>query len=296
MFPGQGSQYVGMCRDIFESSVKAKDMFIKAEEILGVDISGIMFNGPDEELTKSKNTQVALLLHSYTVYSLIKDKLHPAASCGHSLGEYTALLSAGVIDFESALKLVRRRGELMSEAGDKAKGAMAAVIGMKAEAIEDIIKDIPDTVIANYNGEAQTVVSGSLDGIEKAMKTLQENGARRVIKLNVSGAFHSPLMNYAYEEFSEFIDKFEFRKPVFPVVMNVTGEYCTDGSRIRELLKKQIISPVKWTQTMNLLSESEAERFLEIGASKVLTGMMKRVSDKECISLEKQEDIDSFKE
>lgn len=297
MFPGQGSQYVGMCRDIYETDSRAKDIFNEARGILGFDIAEIMFNGPESELTKSKNTQVALLLHSYTVFSILREKLDPLCACGHSLGEYTALLSADVIGFEAALKLVRRRGELMSEAGERAKGAMAAVIGLESSLIEDSIREIEGVVVANYNGEAQTVISGSESAIENAMKILTEKGAKRVIKLNVSGAFHSPLMNYAYEEFSSFIDSFEFKDPSFPVIMNVTGDYCSSGSDIRELLKRQIVSPVRWTQTMNLIVASGADRFIEIGASKVLTGMLKRAaSGKECISLDKSEDITNYME
>jgi len=292
MFPGQGSQYVGMCRDFYEKNEKIKDLFEKVNSIINDDIADIMFNGPDARLTESKNAQVAIFLHSYSAYTLIKDKIETVLVCGHSLGEYTALLCADVFDFETAVNLVRRRGELMSEAGEKAMGSMAAVIGMDIVKIESVIKEIDGIVIANYNGEGQTVISGTVNGIDKAITKLSELGARRVLKLNVSGAFHSPLMNYAFEEFSSFIDKFSFNDPKVTVIMNVTGNYSTDSKQIKDLLKKQIISPVKWTQTMKLLLRDGHRHIAEVGPSKVLSGMAKKTSEEfETISIEKSEDI-----
>ena len=291
MFPGQGSQYVGMCRDLYQSSDEVKSLFEKTNSIINDDISDIMFNGPDIRLTESKNAQVAILLHSYSAYTLVKDKLNSSVACGHSLGEYTALLSAGVFDFETAIRLVRRRGELMSEAGEKARGAMAAVIGLDIAKIESAVNEIEGIVIANYNGEGQTVISGTVEGIDAGIKKLTEMGARRVLKLNVSGAFHSPLMNYAYEEFSSFIDKFNFNNPEIPVLMNVTAEYSTDAAKIKELLKKQIISPVKWTQIMKQLLNDSLKDIAEVGPSKVLSGMAKKTSEEfNVISIEKLED------
>jgi len=290
MFPGQGSQYVGMCKDMY-SNPTVRELFDKASGIIGDDIADIMFNGPDARLTESKNAQVAILLHSYSAYTLIKDKVEAEAACGHSLGEYTALLASGVFDFETAIRLVRRRGELMSEAGEKAKGAMAAVIGLDAEKIEKTVSSIEGVVVANYNGEGQTVISGTVEGIESAMKSLSDAGARRVLKLNVSGAFHSPLMNYAYGEFSAFIDRFDFKNPGIPVILNVTAGYGRDATEIKELLKKQIISPVRWTQTMNLLLNDGRKNLIEVGPSKVLSGMAKKTSaDFEVKSVEKLEE------
>lgn len=292
MFPGQGSQYVGMAKDLYANSI-VKSIIDKASSMIGVDIADIMFNGPIEALTESKNTQIAIFLHSISVYFLIKNDIKPAMVCGHSLGEYSALFAAGIISLEDGITMVRKRGELMSLAGEKANGAMAAVIGMNAADITKHIKGIKDTVIANYNGPMQTVISGSQSGIDKAIDTLNNAGARRVIKLNVSGAFHSPLMNYAYEEFSSFIDNFTFSKPSVPIIMNVTGRMENDENDIKNYLKKQIISPVKWTDTMNLLIDEGIDRFYEIGPQKALTGMIKRMAKNPVISLDTQEDIKS---
>jgi [acyl-carrier-protein] S-malonyltransferase len=292
MFPGQGAQYVGMCRDLYQSNAEIKNLFDTVSIIINDDIADIMFNGPDSRLTESRNAQVAILLHSYSAYTLIKNKIEPIAACGHSLGEYTALLSADVFDFETAVKLVRRRGELMSEAGEKAKGAMAAVIGMDVEKIEEAVKEIEGIVVANYNGDGQTVISGTVEGIDNAVKKFGEMGAKRVLKLNVSGAFHSPLMNYAYEEFSSFIDKFTFNNPKIPVIMNVTADYQRDADKIKELLKMQIVSPVRWTQIMKLMLNDGHKNLAEVGPSKVLSGMAKKTSDQfDVISVEKSEDI-----
>jgi len=283
---------VGMCRDLYQSNAEIKNLFDTVSIIINDDIADIMFNGPDSRLTESRNAQVAILLHSYSAYTLIKNKIEPIAACGHSLGEYTALLSADVFDFETAVKLVRRRGELMSEAGEKAKGAMAAVIGMDVEKIEEAVKEIEGIVVANYNGDGQTVISGTVEGIDNAVKKFGEMGAKRVLKLNVSGAFHSPLMNYAYEEFSSFIDKFTFNNPKIPVIMNVTADYQRDADKIKELLKMQIVSPVRWTQIMKLMLNDGHKNLAEVGPSKVLSGMAKKTSDQfDVISVEKSEDI-----
>ncbi len=254
-----------------------------------------MFNGPDERLTESKNAQVAIMLHSYSVYTMIKDRISFDAACGHSLGEYSALLCAGVFDFDTALRLVRKRGELMSEAGHKAKGAMAAVIGFDLSELEKVISETEGVVIANYNGSMQTVISGTESGIDNAMQALTERGARKVVKLNVSGAFHSPLMNYAYEQFSEFIDTFTFNDASVPVILNVTGKAETTAENIKENLKKQIISPVKWTDTMKAMLEMGIGEFYELGQGKVLTGMMKRESrDAVLVNIEKTSDMEGL--
>lgn len=294
MFPGQGSQYVKMGFDLYQN-VEVKKLFDKTSEIIDDDISKIMFEGPENILTESKNAQVAILLHSYSVYSLVKDKITFDAVCGHSLGEYSALLVSGVFDFETALKLVRKRGELMSLAGEKAKGSMAAVIGLTPEKIEEVVSSIEGVVVANYNGDMQTVISGTVEGVETASKKLTDEGAKRVIKLNVSGAFHSPLMDYAYKEFSDFIENFEFRKPKCYVLMNVSAEFEDDPFKIKNLLKQQIISPVKWTQILKNLLNSGYENFYEIGPSKVLTGIARKMfPEKKTYSFEKEEEIKNF--
>ena len=290
MFPGQGSQYVGMAKSLYDNP-EIRKLFDKTTEIINDNIADIMFEGPNDRLTESKNTQVAILLHSYSVYSIISKTIKPTIVCGHSLGEYSALVASNVISFEDAVSLVRKRGELMSLAGEKAKGSMAAVIGMKANDIESIIDDINGVVIANYNGPLQTVISGEDEAIDNAIKMLNKNGARRVLKLNVSGAFHSQLMNYAYEEFSEFIEKFTFNNADMDIILNVTGYTETDGEKIKESLKKQIVSPVKWTDTMNILIDANMDKFYEIGPKKALSGMIKRLTDKKIIGLDTMEDI-----
>lgn len=292
MFPGQGSQYVGMAKDLYSNST-VKSIIDRASDITGTDIAQIMFYGPIEKLTESKNTQIAIFLHSISVYSLIKNDIQPSIVCGHSLGEYSALFAAGIISLEDGITLVRKRGELMSLAGEKAEGAMAAVIGMDAAEIEKHIMDIDGAVIANYNGPMQTVISGSRADIEKAVDTLNNAGAKRVIKLNVSGAFHSPLMDYAYDEFSCFIDNFNFNKPSVPIIMNVTGKIESNENNIKKYLKKQIISPVRWTDTMNLLIDEGIDKFYELGPQKALAGMIKRMTKNPVVSLGTGDDIKS---
>lgn len=295
MFPGQGSQQVGMCKDLYDNHDSVKALFDQTSGIIGDDIADIMFNGPDERLTESKNAQTAILLHSYAVFSLIEGKVAFDAACGHSLGEYSALCAAGVFDFETAVRLVRRRGELMSEAGHKAKGAMAAVIGFDLEKLEETVNKTEGVVVANYNGSMQTVISGTEAGVETAMKALNEAGARKVIKLNVSGAFHSPLMNYAYEQYADFIDNFLFTNAKVPVILNVTGKAETTGENIKENLKKQIISPVKWTDTMKTMLEMGIDEYYELGQGKVLTGMMKRESrEAVLVNIEKHSDLEGI--
>jgi len=296
MFPGQGSQYVGMASDLYEYD-EVKRLFDQTSQIINDDIAKIMFSGPDELLTESKNAQVAILLHSFSVFSLMKDRIKFDAVCGHSLGEYTALLVSGVFDFKSAVELVRKRGELMSYAGLKAKGSMAAVIGLSPLIIEDVLSKIEGVVIANYNGDQQTVISGTVEGIQNATEILSKKGARRVVKLNVSGAFHSPLMDYAYREFADFIDRYEFNKPKSYVLMNVSANFENDPTKIRELLKKQIISPVKWTQIMRNLIDNGYGNFYEMGPSKVLSGILKKIDlEKRSSSFEKKDEILNFKE
>ena len=292
MFPGQGSQYVGMGKEIYDKYDSVKGIYKKTSEIINDDIAQIMFEGPNEKLTESKNAQIAILLHSYSIYTLIKDKIMPDLVCGHSLGEYSALLSAGVIDFEDAVRLVRKRGELMSFAGKEAPGSMVAIIGMDIKDIEDAISSIEGIVIANYNGPMQTVVSGTIEGIDKAIEILQTK-AKRVVKLNVSGAFHSPLMNYAYEQYADFIDKIKFKNAQIPVILNVTGSIEEDAEKIKNALIKQIISPVKWTQIMNVMIEKNINEFYEIGPGRVLIGMIKRLSrESKFIAIDKYSDLE----
>jgi len=292
MFPGQGSQYVGMGKDIYDKYDEIKILYNKTNEIINDDIAKIMFEGPNEILTESKNAQIAILLHSYSLYSLIKKKIVPDIVCGHSLGEYSALLSAGVISFEDAIRLVRKRGELMSFAGKESPGGMAAIIGMDIKDIENTMSSIDGIVIANYNGPMQTVISGTIEGIDNAIELLQTK-ARKVVKLNVSGAFHSPLMDYAYEQYADFINRIEFYNAKIPIILNVTGKIEKNADNIKKALIEQIISPVKWTQIMNVMIEKNIDKFYEIGPGRVLIGMIKRLSrGSEFIAIDKYSDLE----
>ena len=296
MFPGQGSQYVGMAQGAYEKNENARNIIERAGDIIGEDIKSIMFNGPKEILTESKNAQASILIHSFINYKALSGSITPDFTCGHSLGEYSALVASGVISFDNALKLVRKRGMLMSEAGKKAPGTMAAVIGMDAEDIEEIVSENDNVVVANYNGSAQTVISGTVEGIDEITEQLDKAGARRIVKLNVSGAFHSPLMKYAFDEFSGYIDDFDFNEPETPVILNVTGTVVTSASKIKNNLKKQIISPVKWTDTLKTLIENNVELYCEAGPGRVLSSMAKRaVKNGEIMNFDKYEDIEQWR-
>lgn len=294
VFPGQGSQYVGMGRDIYDSDDKARELFKRAEKALGVCITDILFNGPQNVLKKSKNAQVAILLHSIVCFELLKEKgVIPVCVSGHSLGEYSALYAGGVLSFEDVLHIVRFRGELMSEAGRKNPGGMCAVIGLAPDKIEDIVKEVDGIVIANYNTPLQIVISGRLDAVDKACAKMLEAGAKRVIKLQVSGAFHSPLMKSAFEKFDRVLSKVEFRKPRIPIALNVTGKLTKDVYEIKDALAKQIISPVRWVDCVIAMKEYGVNRFIEVGPGKVLKGLIKKIlPGAEVMNVERLEDID----
>jgi [acyl-carrier-protein] S-malonyltransferase len=293
VFPGQGSQYVGMGKDLYKGNDKAKRLFKRAEKALGVCITDILFNGPQGVLRESKNAQVAILLHSIICFELLKEKgISPTCVSGHSLGEYSALYAGGVISFEDVLHIVRFRGELMSEAGKKNPGAMCAVIGLAPGKVEKIVREIDGVIIANYNSPLQTVISGRLDAVDKAYAEMLKAGAKRVVRLQVSGAFHSPLMEPSFEKFSKVLSKIEFSEPEIPIALNVTGKLTEDICEIKDALAKQIISPVRWVNCVTAMMEYGVNRFVEVGPGKVLRGLIKKIlPDAEIMNVERLVDI-----
>lgn len=299
--PGQGSQYVGMMKDLYEHYPQAKELIDLADEILGYKLSQICFNGPLEELKKTKYTQPALFLHSAVVYEILKDKLEFDCVAGHSVGEYAALYWAGVLKFEDALRLVSLRGELMYKAGEYAPGTMFAVIGASDEAVENVCKLLNQNTVgavvvpANYNCPGQLVVSGSADFLRQNVEEFKKAGAKLVKELVVSGAFHSPLMEPAKNELEKAILEIEFKDAKVPVYQNVSAKPTTNAEEIKTALINQLTSPVLWTQTILEMHRNGVRRFIELGAGNVLQGLVKRtVTDCEIIGLDKLEDILKF--
>lgn len=278
VFPGQGSQFSGMGKDLYESSPQAKEMMERANEVLGFRITDIMFEGSDEELKATKVTQPAIFLHS-VCQALCTGLPAPDMAGGHSLGEFSALAAVGAIDFEDALRLVSARAEAMQKCCEKVSGTMAAIIGLPDSAVEEICAKAGGIVIpANYNSDGQVVISGEKEAVEKACSLMKEAGARRALPLNVSGAFHSPLMEPARAELAEAIERTDVRKPVCPVYQNVTALPETDPERIKQNLLLQLTSPVKWTQSVRNMMHDGATVFKEIGPGTTLQGLIKRIS------------------
>lgn len=281
MFPGQGSQYVGMGKKIYEEYPPAKELMDKANDVLGFDILKLMFEGPEKELTETKNAQPALFIASAVAFEYLKREIgmKPDVTLGHSLGEFTALYASGVFDFDTGLLVVRRRGELMSEAGSKYPGTMAAVISkMFVEEIEKILEEVEGiVVVANINSPEQVVISGEIEAVKKAMKVLKERGARRVVPLRVSAAFHSPLMKEPAEEFAKFLDSVEFKKPEIPVIPNFTARATKDIDEIKYTLKKQLTGSVKWVESIGEAERLGVSEFVEVGPGKVLRGLVSRI-------------------
>lgn len=294
LFPGQGSQYVGMAKDLFDNSVEAKEMIRTADEAVGANLSYIMFNGPEEELKQTEFTQPAIFLHSVVLASLIRT-LRPDAAAGHSLGEYSALVAAGAIQFYEAVKLVRQRGLAMQYAGTVMQGTMAAVVGLQPEVVENLCKEASAVGIvqcANFNSPGQIVISGSVDGVKKAMELCKSNGAKLVKELVVSGAFHSPLMEPAKERLQKALDKTNFYNARFPVYANVTAKPVSEKEEIKKLLFDQLTSPVRWEETIKNMIDDGIEEFYEIGPGKVLQGLVKRINpDVKVFGIDKYEDV-----
>ncbi len=281
IFPGQGSQQVGMGKDLYESFPLARTFYDRAEEILGFPLKKYSFNGPEEELKQTRVTQPALFVHSIIVDQILKETgIRPEIVAGHSLGEYSALVSAEALSFEEALPLVKLRGELMQHAGEIRPGTMAAILGLSDEEVEALCREASASgvvVPANYNSPGQLVVSGSVEGVRKAMELAKEKGARRAVELVVSGAFHSPLMESAVKKLKEAIENADFRKPRVPLVPNVTAQATTDPAEIREQLVRQLVQPVRWVESVREMVRQGATQFYEVGSGRVLTGLLKRI-------------------
>ena len=279
MFSGQGSQYVGMGKELYENHEAAKKVLDEADQILDFDLKGMIFNGPEEDLNNTKNTQPAI----YTVSAMVKavlaeNGLKPAAAAGHSLGEYSALHAAGVLSFEDGLKLVRRRGELMDQADPEGRGTMAAVIGLADEEVEEVLNQVDGIVtVANYNSPGQVVISGEVEAVGKAEELLAEKGAKRVIPLSVSGAFHSPLMEPAKEELKNTIEAVDFNDAQIPLIANVTADYVKKSSEIKAALIKQLDNSVRWVETIERFKADDYEDYVEVGPGRVLKGLMRRI-------------------
>lgn len=278
VFPGQGSQFPGMGKDLYESNEVAREMFKKADEILGFSISDIMFNGTAEDLKQTKVTQPAVFLHSVILAKCLAD-FNPDMVAGHSLGEFSALVACGALDFEAALKLVSVRAQAMQKACETNPGAMAAVINLASEKIEDVCANCNGVVVpANYNSTRQTVISGDKTAVEEACVKMKEAGARRALVLPVGGAFHSPLMESARKELAEYIQTVEFQTPNCPIYQNVTASATTNPSEIKANLLAQLTSPVRWTQTIQNMVNDGASAFVEVGPGTVLQGLVSQIA------------------
>ncbi len=297
IFPGQGSQYVGMAQDLFESSVEAKEMIKTAEEATGVSLSHIMFNGPEESLKQTDVTQPAIFLHSVVLASIIRT-IDPDMVAGHSLGEYSAHVAAKSIQFYDAVKLVRHRGSAMLQAGIEQRGTMAAVVGLAPALVEEICKEASAEGIvqcANFNSPGQIVISGSVSGVKKAMEISKNKGAKLVKELVVSGAFHSPLMESAKESLKVKLDLTPVYDAKIPVYANVTAKPVVKSDEIKNLLHQQLDKPVRWEETiLNMISDG-ADEFYEIGPGKVLQGLVKRINpDVKIFGIDKFSDVERY--
>ena len=279
VFPGQGAQFSGMGLDLYNQSDVAKELFDSANSILGFKITEIMFNGSAEDLKQTKVTQPAIFLHSVILAKILGDNFKPEMVAGHSLGEFSALVSTGVISFEDGLKLVSKRATAMQKACDIQKSTMAAVLGLEDSIVEKVCDSIDGVVVAaNYNCPGQLVISGEINAINDACEKLKESGARRALVLPVGGAFHSPLMNPAKEELEKAINNTIFHKPSCPIYQNVTASAVMDENKIKTNLISQLTSPVRWIHTIQQMIEDGATEFIEVGPGKVLQGLVKKIN------------------
>lgn len=278
VFPGQGAQFSGMGKDLFDNSPVAREMFLKANEILGFEITKIMFEGTDEELKQTKVTQPAIFLHSTILAACLGDSFKPDMVAGHSLGEFSSLVANGTLSFEDGLRLVSQRALAMQKACEIEPSTMAAILGLEDDVVEEICGLVDGVVVpANYNCPGQLVISGAVPAVEKACEKLLEAGAKRAMILQVGGAFHSPLMEPAREELAAAIEATTFNTPSCPVYQNVTASAVSDPNEIKKNLVAQLTAPVRWTQTMNQMIADGASEVIEVGPGKVLQGLFKKV-------------------
>ncbi len=293
LFPGQGSQYVGMGADLVESFGRARELFDLADDTLGYRISEVILKGPDELLTRTDNVQPALCLVSIVLFELLKEKgITPKAAAGHSLGEYGALYAAGVLTLEETLRLTRFRGRAMQEAADKKPGGMAAIMGLSMDRLEEVLQS-SGAELANLNSSAQIIISGPKEALERAVAGARERGAKRVVPLNVSGPWHSSLMEDAARALARELAGVEFSEPALPVVNNVDAAYLESGEDAKDKLARQVISPVLWQSSMELLVRDGYGPFLEVGPKRVLTGLMRRIHRE--AELYNVEDVESLR-
>lgn len=298
MFPGQGSQTVGMGKEIHDAYESVQNLYTKANEVLGKDIRSLMFEGPSENLTETENAQPALLLSSIALQNLLEQEgIQPSMVVGHSLGEYSALVAAKAMTLEEALPLVSTRGRLMEQAFPKGQGTMAAVLGLSVEAIQEVVDSITEEIVdvANINCPGQIVISGSVAGIDEASNKLKEKGAKRVIPLNVSGPFHSRLMEAANKDFATYLNQVDIKDAEIPVYANVTANPVNDQNEIKELLLKQLYSPVRFEESIRNMMQTDVEAFVEVGTGKVLSGLVKKIDRKATIfTVQDQASLNDF--
>ena len=299
LFPGQASQFVGMGEELYETNEIAKKYYDEANEILGFDLKKVSFEGPLEELKQTRITQPAIFVLSVIISEILKEKgITPDFTAGHSLGEYSALVSAGAISFQDALKVVKLRGEEMQKAGEENPGTMAAIVGLVAE---DVVKACTEgetagiVQCANFNSPKQTVISGSIDGVRKGMRVSQTMGAKIAKELVVSGAFHSPLMKSAVEPLRKVLNTIEIKAPTVEVVTNVTATGTTNPKEIKRLLIEQVTAPVKWADSIEYFIENGVTKFYEVGPGKVLQGLVRQITrDIKCIGIGTVDDLKAF--
>ncbi|MCI5627259.1 MAG: ACP S-malonyltransferase [Porphyromonadaceae bacterium] len=285
VFPGQGAQFVGMGKDLYDNNPEAREMFEKANEVLGFRITDLMFNGTEEDLKQTKVTQPAIFLHSVILAKSLGDGFKPDMVAGHSLGEFSALVAAGAMSFEDGLRLVATRAMAMQKACEANPSTMAAVLALPDEKVEELCAEVDDIVApANYNCPGQVVISGTNAGIDAACEKMLAAGARRALKLKVGGAFHSPLMAPAKEELTRAIDATEFKTPVCPVYQNVDGKPHTNPEEIKANLIEQLTAPVRWTQDVQAMIADGATDFVELGPGKVLQGLVSKIDRKMNVS------------